>query len=260
MSDDLWQSTPARLAVGKIFLLDGINGVRLLAGMFARGLRAAGLEHALEEFRWSKGLGFAPLFFDLWNSRHQRHQADRLVERIRQYRRDYPQRPVHFIAHSGGAAIVVYALERLSEQEKVTSAILAHPGLSPIYELQPALRKTTAGILAISSLVDAFFLGFGTTVLGTMDRRFSPAAGMLGFRRGTPLSSTEPVHPPLEQLRWHPGQIWRRGWYGFHVMAGTRRFVVGTMATWIRQAEASWQPATNTSLEDAEVTLQTENR
>ena len=235
-------SSPARLRAGKIFLLDGIGGVRLVPRSWAAGLRAAGLEHDLEEFYWSNGVWAAPVFADAWTLKRNRRQAERLADCIRAYRREHPDRPLHLLTHSGGSAIAVFALELLAPQESVTSAVLANSGLSPAYDLTPALSRTTAGMLALHSPLDVFFLGIGGLLVGSMDRRRGVAAGLVGFR---PPSAAEEVARAYERLRqvwWRPGML-RRGWLGTHVSAASGRFARGMLVPWVREVEEKEQHA-----------------
>jgi hypothetical protein len=231
-------STSGRLARGKIFLLDGIGGARWLPRAWAAGLRAAGLDHDLEEFYWSHGILASPFYPDAWNLRRNRRQAEGLAERVRAYRRDHPGRPVHVVAHSAGAGVAAFALERLAPDESVTSAVLVSSGLSPWYDLAPALARTTAGALAVHSPLDVFFLGIGTLLVGTVDRRHTPAAGLVGFHPPRRDPETRRAYGRLRQVWWGPGML-RQHWLGNHNGVGARRFVRDTLAAWVREAEAA---------------------
>jgi hypothetical protein len=231
-------SSPHRLHSGKIFLLDGIGGVRLLPRSWAAGLRAAGLEHDLEEFYWSNGVWAAPVFADAWTLRRNRRQAERLAERIRVYRRSHPDRPLHLLTHSGGSAIAVFALELLGPEEAVTSAVLANSGLSPGYDLTRALSRTTAGMLALHSPLDVFFLGLGGLLVGSMDRRRGAAAGLIGFRRPSAAPEAARVYERLREVWWRPALV-RRGWLGTHIAAAARSFASGMLAPWVREVEGT---------------------
>jgi hypothetical protein len=248
----LWQSwtawpggpsSPERLRAGKIILLDGIGGTRLLPRSWAAGLRAAGLEHDLEEFYWSNGVWAAPIFADAWTLKRNRHQAELLAERIRAYRRNHPDRPLHLLTHSGGSAIAVFALELLGPEESVTSAVLANSGLSPAYDLTPALSATTAGMLALHSPLDVFFLGIGSLLVGSMDRRRGVAAGLVGFRPPSAAAEVVQAYERLRQVWWRPRMV-RRRWLGTHISAASGRFARGMLALWVREVEEKEQHAT----------------
>jgi pimeloyl-ACP methyl ester carboxylesterase len=216
---------------GTIILLDGISGVRFIRRAYSRWLPAAGLEHNIVKFPWSLGLVYAPFFVDLWHTRHQQRSAERLATLIQSTLVTRPGEPLHLIGHSGGAAIIAYALARLSPAELVTSAVLLNAGLSPQYDLTTAISRTTAGLLAVSSYLDFFMLGFGTSLIGTMDRRHSPSAGMLGFWPPTAIPYSR-----LHQWRWRPASVRTMGWWGWHLSAANRG-LIAAVANWLRECE-----------------------
>ncbi len=173
-------ATADRLDCGLILILPGIEGESLLNLGIAQGLRDAGLPHAIEIFDWTRGRLL--LLNNLMNLPRNRRQADRLAERIRLYQREYPNRPIYLIGHSGGTALATFALERLGPDQPVTGVIFLASALSPDYNLSTALKKTTRGIHHFHSRYDNAYLAFGTKIFGTIDRRHSRAAGNLGFR------------------------------------------------------------------------------
>jgi hypothetical protein len=219
---------------GTIFLLGGINDVWVVGRAWRRWLPAAGLPHRIELIRWQQGFRAALTFADLWRTDHHRRVAADLAARIRQSQSTHPGEPVHVLAHSAGTAIAAYALEQLSPAEAITSAALVGSGLSPDYDLSAALHRTTAGILTVESRLDAFFLGVGTRLLGTADRRWSFAAGMVGFRTPSDAAAAEKLH----RTQWSPRYL-RQGWLGGHISIASPWFVRGTLAAWVCQAEAS---------------------
>jgi pimeloyl-ACP methyl ester carboxylesterase len=214
---------------GTIFLLGGINDVWVVGRAWRRFLTASGLPHAIELIRWQQGLWATLTFADLWRTSHHRATAAELAERIRQTHRTKLGEPIHVLAHSAGTAIAAYALEQLAPEEAITSAVFVASGLSPHYDLTVAVQRTKSGILCVESWLDVFFLGIGTTLLGSADRRWGPAAGMVGFR-----TSPEKLHA----TRWTPRYL-RQGWLGGHISIAAPGFVRETLVPWIRQAEGS---------------------
>jgi alpha-beta hydrolase superfamily lysophospholipase len=219
---------------GTIFLLGGINDVWVVGRAWRRWLPAAGLPHRIELIRWQQGFRAVLTFADLWRTDHHRRVAADLAARIRESQSTHPEEPVHVLAHSAGTAIAAYALEQLSPTEAVTSAALVGSGLSPDYDLSAALHRTAAGILTVESRLDAFFLGVGTRLLGTADRRWSFAAGMVGFCTPSDAAVAEKLH----RTQWSP-RFLRQGWLGGHLSIASPWFIRGTLAAWVRQAEAS---------------------
>ena len=218
---------------GTIFLLGGINDIWVVGRAWRRWLPAAGLPHRFELIRWQQGFRAVLTFADLWRTDHHRQVATDLAVRIRETQAAFPGEPIHILAHSAGTAIAAYALEQLTPAEAVTSAALVGSGLSPDYDLSEALHRTVAGILTVESRLDALFLGVGTRLLGTADRRWSFAAGMVGFHP----PSDPAVADKLHRTQWSP-RFLRQGWLGGHISIASPWFIRGTLATWVRQAEA----------------------
>lgn len=227
---------------GTIFLVGGINDIWLVSTGWGLGLRAAGLPHRVVHFRWQQGLRATLTFADLWRTAHHRTSADRLAGLIRETLRDCPDGPVHVLAHSAGTGITAYALESLREDEAITSTVFVGSGLSPGYDLTESLNRCRVGILSVESWLDWFFLGLGTCLLGTCDRRFGPSAGMVGFKH-----PTAGPYQKLYTLRWSPWHV-RQGWVGGHLTQASPWFVSRTLADWVRQAEASCPTAAGSGL------------
>lgn len=173
--------TSERLEQGLVFVLPGIDGESFINHSIARGLADGGVAAAIEIFDWTTGVIL--LFpYHLRGLRRNIARAEFLAQRIIEYQAAYPGRPVHLIGHSAGAALVVFALERLPEGKNVVGAILLQAALSPGCDLSRALTRTQRGIWNFRSLADVFFVGIGTCVAGTADGRHGPSAGMIGFR------------------------------------------------------------------------------
>ena len=180
--------TPDRLDRGLVLVLPGIEGESGINHGIVRGLADGGVKTAIEIFDWTTGLFLlSPYHLRSW--RRNIAQAQRLACRIAEYRRAYPGRPVYLVGHSGGAALSLPTIERLPPDVKVTGAVLLQPAISPGYDLSAALAKTELGIWSFDSRFDLFFLGLMTCILGTVDGRYGPAAGLTGFRRPPQLSA-----------------------------------------------------------------------
>lgn len=218
------------MSCGTIFVVAGINDILFVTNGWRVGLRRSGLPHQVHAFRWQQGFRATLTFADLWRTSHHRRMAEELAGKLRTARE---AGPVHVVSHSAGTAITSYALELLGEDEPITSAVLVGSALSPGYDLSRAIRRCEFGVLSVESWLDNFFLGVGTAVLGTADRVWSPAAGMVGFRF--------PVEPPMSgkfhRLRWNPRHS-LEGWLGGHLSVASPRFAARTLANWIRRAEA----------------------
>ena len=81
-----------------------------------------------------------------------RQQATLLAERIRQYQRQYPDRPVHLVAHSGGAGIAAMAMERLdpAQPDQRPRSCWRRPCRRSTTSPGPATRPATASTTSIA--------------------------------------------------------------------------------------------------------------
>ena len=213
-----------RLRQGLILVLPGIEGESYINHTIAHGLNDAGIRDAIEIFDWTRGRMF--LLDNLMNAARHGRQADRLADRVRQYQQAWPDRPVHIVAHSGGAGLAAFALERLDRERPITAAVFMAPALSPRYNLAPALRRTTRGIYNLYSPHDNFYLGAGTAAFGTVDRRHARAAGKVGFAmpEGLPAADADVYRTKLHQETWR-WEMLADGHAGGHLGWAGRRFV-----------------------------------
>ena len=190
---------PQRLDAGYTLVLPGVDGPSFVNSNMAQGLQDAGLSTAIEVHDWTTG-HFCLFPVHLRHTERNRQQAQRLVAKIVAYQDQYPGRPVHLLGHSGGCAIIVWALEALPDGRTVTSATLLAPAISRKYDLSTALARTSEGIWNYHSPVDALFLVAGTTLAGTVDGRHTPSAGAYGFISPADLT---PQQSALYQSRLH---------------------------------------------------------
>lgn len=226
-----------RLERGYILILPGIEGKSFFNVGLAQGLLDAGVPSAIEIHDWTTGWTILALRHLRIRSRHQA-QARAIAQKIVDYQHRFPGRPVHLIGHSGGAGVALLALEALPPDCRVERAILLAPAVSPEYDLTEALGRTRLGVVNFYSRFDFLFLGLGTTLFGTIDRRHSVAAGCRGF----PIS---PAIPPegvggenarLIQQPFRGGMI-RQFHLGGHFGWSNRVFAAETIAPLIQQFE-----------------------
>lgn len=204
-----------------LFLLDGVGGLQAGPLMVRRALRnsdASTLGTIL--FTWQYGVP-GEIWTDLMWVRRNRLMGAKLARRLLAFRRTHPEARIHVVAFSGGAGVAVFACERLRGRRLMETLVLACPALSPAYNLGPALQAV-GRCYALVSHRDTWILGFGTVIFGTVDRRFSPAAGQLGFRTPTGISTEDArAYERLREIRWSPA-LRRVGHHGGHTgWAGT---------------------------------------
>jgi hypothetical protein len=202
-----------------LFVLDGVGGFQAAPLMVRRALREARVEIGTIVVDWQTGLT-GEIFADLMWLRRNRLQGRKLARRLLAFRRAHPQAVIHVLAFSGGAGIAVFACERLRGRPIIETLTLACPALSPGYNLGPALQSVKR-CYALVSRRDSYVLGLGTRIFGTTDRRFSPAAGLVGFHVPPDASDDDRgAYQRLFEIQWSPS-LRRYGHHGGHVGWGS---------------------------------------
>jgi pimeloyl-ACP methyl ester carboxylesterase len=176
---------PERLEQGYVIVLPGIEGLSRLNRGIAYGLKDAGVPYGIEIYDWTDG----PLWmiYNLRSRKLHARQTEILREKILDYQRRYPGRPVYLVGHSAGGALSLITAAGLPEGERITGIVLIVPAISPTYSLEGAATHVERGIWHYRSYGDCVYLGLLTTLFGTVDGRHVPAAGAMGFKK--PLSS-----------------------------------------------------------------------
>ena len=175
---------------GLVLILPGIEGRGFINQQIVDGLKNGGVPYALEVDDWTTGIPIIFIAHEMDYNRN-REQGRRIAERLADYRRIYPGRPLWTIGQSGGGGVLVFALEELPDDVQVDGVFLLAPALSQGYNLSLALRHCRGRMYNYYSPGDAVFLGMGTGVFGTIDRKHESAAGKDGFRRPRYLNEEE---------------------------------------------------------------------
>jgi pimeloyl-ACP methyl ester carboxylesterase len=150
---------------------------------------------------WSHGPGrFAA---DHLHLRNIKAHAQDLAIRIDKLKRRTREQRVYLVGHSAGCLVVLLAAQTVSE-DSVDRIILLAPSVSTTYDLRPALRSSRLGIDVFYSRRDVFVLGLGMAIFGTSDRRWSSAAGRVGFRPLVDDPGDRVLYAKLRQHEWHP--------------------------------------------------------
>jgi len=209
--------TDVRLERGYVLILTGIEGRGRLNEAIATGLIGGGCPYAIEIYDWTSSWG------PLVNQKSVKRNKERAYEvalRVMRYQVAYPDRPVILIGQSGGAAMAIWAAERLHGRT-VDGIVLLAASISPPYRLDRALTASRRGIVNFYSERDLFLLGFGTAVFTTMDGSHSKSAGMVGFAVPMP---TPPVYHKLFQIPFQSDMA-ASGNIGLHVTSGSEGFI-----------------------------------
>jgi len=194
--------TQVQLERGKIVMLPGVESGAWQFEKTHKGLRAAGIDRAIEVIEWGlRPFGSLPNLVDLpANQQRARCVADRIAK----YHENYPDKPITLIGYSGGGGLAVLTAEALADEVMLDRLILLAPALSPEYDLSKALSKCRNGCVHFYSNNDWWTLGVGTSLFGTIDRKQTDSAGYVGFKnaKGDILN-----HGRLTQIAWKPEWI-----------------------------------------------------
>ncbi len=141
-----------QLSQGYTLILPGILGRGFWDDNVAKTLIASEVPTAVEVFDWTNG----PLMmtYNGLATTNKRRQAARAAAKIVDYQQRFPGRPVHVIGHSGGGVMVIYTLEALPPEHRVSTVVLLAAALRPRYDLRPAMSRTERGIDNYYSNVD----------------------------------------------------------------------------------------------------------
>ncbi len=190
---------------GMVIVAGGVGGFEVCGTGLRYVLPGAGLNYAVHVLPW--GHGFGRWFADLTRVANRDLKAGLLADIVRQFRTRQPADPVFLIGKSGGAGVVVKALEQL-EPDSVVRAILLAPALSPGYDLTRAIGALRQEMVVFWSPLDVLKLGAGTCVFGTADRVRTASAGLVGFRVPPPSADgrcpSDRAYARLRQVRWSP--------------------------------------------------------
>lgn len=225
---------PDRFSEGYTLVLPGAWGDLTSDYGILKGLEDADVRSAVELHDWTT----IPMriAYNIRNTEHNRDEAQSVAAKIAQYQDHYPGRPVHLIGYSGGAGILVQALEFLPADRKVTRAVLLAPDISSDYDLRPALSRTEQGIHNFYSPFDVTVLMLMGTAVGTTDGRHTLAGGAIGFYPPKSLDKTErkEYHARVTQKQYVPGML-RHGHTGGHFGWTGRSFVASRVAPMLKR-------------------------
>lgn len=157
--------------------LPGVGGFLWADGNLMRGLADGLSGWGIGYYDWTNG---DPGLAALHDQTNKTRQKQKVSAWIQQRLTDHPDQALTLIAHSGGCAIAVWALEQLPQSVQIDQLILLAPALSPEYDLTRALRHVRTRAWVFISDQD-LVLGWGTQVAGTMDGAHTEAAGRVGF-------------------------------------------------------------------------------
>ncbi len=211
---------------GKTFYLDGAGNWGFGASTVPAGLQQAGYRGDVEIYIWTTSLN--PLI-DQLNIVGAKIRAAALSNRIKRYRREYPQNQLNVIALSAGTGVAVWAVEGLEPDTEINNLVLLGSSLSHDYDVRKALRNMTGNIYVYHSPHDAILAG--VTVIGTIDgKRGVHPAGLVG------LDPPPGLGRRVINIPWHRKYI-TYGWTGSHTDCTTESFIRRVIAKHVMPQE-----------------------
>ncbi len=229
---------PGRMDNGLVIVLPGIEGESPANHDIRRGLVQAGIPHAIPIYRWGVPVPVAGPLINQTNVLGNRVTAQRIAQWVTAYQDAHPGKPVYMVGHSGGGGMAVFTTEELPPGRHVEGLVLLSASISSGYNMSKALAKTRKGIVSFYTEEDVGLLVIGTTVAGNVDGVHGPAAGSVGFKVPSGLSS---------QQRGAYGKLYQVRITGSgdpHFAATRAGFVASRVAPWV--SGQSW-PATSAS-------------
>lgn len=163
---------------GIVFHLPGIGGHLRIDDSLLRGLVEGRPGEALREelYDWpAYDLGVGALSSVARN----KQEAAVVARRLEALAKAYPGVPIYVTAHSGGAGIAAWALEDLPAGVQVDQLVLLANALSPGFDMGPALKHVRGKCYVVTSETDTVLKM--CAAFGTVDRVYTPAAGLSGF-------------------------------------------------------------------------------
>ena len=224
-------ASTAELDHGLTLILPGIEA----AGPFAQGMvdgLAGAIPGAVRIFYW--GIAFPEGYIPnlIW-LRRNRAKAAELAQIIHNYQDQYPGRPVHVVANSGGAGPAIFAVEMLPPNRGIDGLVFLGGAVSSTYDLRPALRRLHKGIYNFYSHRDWIVLGIGTCLFGTSDRKPHVSCGFVGFKRPANLVDTENLYAKVHQDIWRPTLVDDCNHWGTHGFSASTEYIHRYVAPWI---------------------------
>lgn len=183
-----------------VFVADGAGNFQAASRQLRRTVRRGRLPIAVQTHEWSHGYG--RIIADQVHFQHALGEGQRLAARVKEYHDQHPNMPIYLFGHSAGSAVVLAAAEALPAGV-VDRVVLLSPSLSASYDVCPTLRNVRRGLHVFYSPLDWWYLGIYTHVIGTCDRRWNAASGLVGFRVD-PQRCDPADLAKLHQRSWQP--------------------------------------------------------
>jgi pimeloyl-ACP methyl ester carboxylesterase len=209
-----------------VYVANSSGDIRTTSAALAQAVEEQRAPLQVETFVWTHGPG--RYVSDHVDHANHREQGQVLAGIVAAERQACPGRAVYLVGHSAGAAVVLAAAEALPP-DCIERIVLLEPSVSCEYDLRPALRTARRGIDSFSSRRDVVQLGAGVTVAGTADRRWSPAAGRVGFCPACDQPCDGALYTKLREHPWDESVEWaghHGGHFGVNQPEYTRAYIL----------------------------------
>ena len=134
---------------GYAILLPGILGQQFWDQNIQQGIHSSLFNGQTEIYDWTHGPWLMAA-----NVGGSQKQAKFLAERIAEFNRVYPSRPVYLIGHSGGCRVAIQVLEQLPPQARIERVVLLSPCMEANYDLTLALSSIQNQLVVFYSALD----------------------------------------------------------------------------------------------------------
>lgn len=201
---------------GRTYYIDGAGNWGYGVAEVYQGLRRAGYQGAIINYRWSPT--FNPALDQTVGRPIAKLKGADLGKEISRYLADYPENEVNIICLSAGTGVGVWACEAVEPPAKVHSLIMLGSSLASNYDMRKAISHIDGGVYVYYAQGDMVLQG-PVRSLGTIDGQMDvDSAGLVGLRpRGF---KTDKIF----NVGWQP-KYERYGWTGAHTDATSEPFV-----------------------------------
>ncbi|HWG44134.1 MAG TPA: alpha/beta fold hydrolase [Gemmataceae bacterium] len=219
-------AAPACATQGIVFVVDGAGGFEAASRTFRETVIAEKMPLEVRVFHWTHG--YCRVFADQMHATHMTRSGRHLADEVLRCHEASPGQPIYLVGHSAGCGVILRAAANLPP-DTLERIVLLAPAVATDHDLRPALASACRGIDAFYSRRDWACLGVGVLLTGTTDRRWTMAAGKVGFRPIVNDPGDEMLYARLRQYPWdsslscvgHKG-----GHYGSYQPAFLRAFVL----------------------------------
>jgi len=241
------EGTHAQDRFGRTYYIDGAGNWGYGVADVHDGLRKAGYQGRIINYRWSPTLN--PALDQTIGRPIARLKGADLGREITAYLADHPETQVNIICLSAGTGVGVWACEAVKPPAKVHNLVMLGSSLASNYNMSKALANISGQVYVYHARTDMILQG-PVRSLGTIDGQIGvDAAGLVGLRPPG-LKSDQIVNVP-----WQP-RYQRFGWTGAHTDSTCAPFVRAFLANHIVENPASSGLAQTPSPASAPAALQ----